>query len=129
MNSSSLFYLIRKSCSINFAISMEKSSIFHQLRLPQKHQRYVTVLSIDGGGIKGILPAVILERLESQLQELDGKEARIADYFDVIAGTSTGGLVTAMLTAPDENNRPLYAAKDIKPFYLDNCPMIFPQKQ
>ncbi|KAG6405523.1 hypothetical protein SASPL_133113 [Salvia splendens] len=107
---------------------MEKSSIFHQLRLPQKHQRYVTVLSIDGGGIKGILPAVILERLESQLQELDGKEARIADYFDVIAGTSTGGLVTAMLTAPDENNRPLYAAKDIKPFYLDNCPMIFPQK-
>ncbi|KAG6407727.1 hypothetical protein SASPL_130724 [Salvia splendens] len=71
---------------------MEKSSIFHQLRLPQKHQRYVTVLSIDGGGIKGILPAVILERLESQLQELDGKEARIADYFDVIAGTSTGGL-------------------------------------
>ncbi|KAL1556530.1 patatin-like protein 2 [Salvia divinorum] len=107
---------------------MEKSSFFHQLRLPPKHQRYVTVLSIDGGGIKGILPAVILECLESQLQELDGKEARIADYFDVIAGTSTGGLVTAMLTAPDENNRPLYAAKDIKPFYLDNCPMIFPQK-
>ncbi|KAG6407748.1 hypothetical protein SASPL_130745 [Salvia splendens] len=128
MNSSNLLYLIKKSCSINFILSMEKSSIFHQLRLPQKHQRYVTVLSIDGGGIKGILPAVILERLESQLQELDGKEARIADYFDVIAGTSTGGLVTAMLTAPDENNRPLYAAKDIKPFYLDNCPMIFPQK-
>ncbi|KAH6781340.1 phospholipase A 2A [Perilla frutescens var. frutescens] len=90
-------------------------------------ERCVTVLSIDGGGIKGILPAVILEYLESQLQKLDGKDARIADYFDVIAGTSTGGLVTAMLTAPDENNRPLYAAKDIKPFYLENCPKIFPQ--
>ncbi|CAH9091451.1 unnamed protein product [Cuscuta europaea] len=32
-----------------------------------------------------------------------------------------------MLTAPGENDRPLYAAKDIKPFYLNNCPMIFKQ--
>jgi len=61
------------------------------------------------------------------VQKLDGEDARIADYFDVIAGTSTGGLVTAMLTTPDDNNRPLFAAKDIKDFYLDNCPKIFPQ--
>lgn len=94
---------------------------------PPKSDRFITVLSIDGGGIKGIIPAVILEFLESQLQELDGDNARLADYFDVIAGTSTGGLVSAMITAPDENNRPLYAAKGIKPFYLENCPKIFPQ--
>ncbi|KAG8382702.1 hypothetical protein BUALT_Bualt05G0104900 [Buddleja alternifolia] len=107
---------------------MDRSSSIRRTddQLPE-YDRYITVLSIDGGGIKGILPAVILEFLESQLQELDGEEARLADYFDVIAGTSTGGLVTAMLTSPDENNRPLYAAKDIKPFYLENCPKIFPQ--
>ncbi|XXG70794.1 hypothetical protein AAC387_Pa07g0194 [Persea americana] len=87
----------------------------------------ITILSIDGGGIRGIIPATILSYLESQLQELDGEEARIADYFDVIAGTSTGGLVTAMLTAPNENNRPLFAAKDIKDFYLEHSPKIFPQ--
>ncbi|GMN35225.1 hypothetical protein TIFTF001_005161 [Ficus carica] len=88
----------------------------------------ITVLSIDGGGIRGIIPGVILCCLESELQKLDGEDARIADYFDVIAGTSTGGLVTAMLTAPNENDRPLFAAKDIKDFYLEHCPKIFPQE-
>ncbi|KAH9611569.1 hypothetical protein KSS87_010335 [Heliosperma pusillum] len=87
----------------------------------------ITVLSIDGGGIRGVIPGTILCLLESELQRLDGENARLADYFDVMAGTSTGGLVTAMLTAPDDNNRPLFAAKDIKQFYLDHCPKIFPQ--
>jgi patatin-like phospholipase/acyl hydrolase len=61
------------------------------------------------------------------MQKLDGEDARIADYFDVIAGTSTGGLVTAMLTSPNEKKRPLFAAKDIKDFYLNQSPKIFPQ--
>ncbi|XP_065875600.1 patatin-like protein 1 [Euphorbia lathyris] len=94
---------------------------------PPKCGNAVTILSIDGGGVRGIIPGVILNYLESQLQELDGEDARIADYFDVIAGTSTGGLISAMLTAPNQQNRPLYAAKDIVPFYLQNCPKIFPQ--
>ncbi|KAI4316729.1 hypothetical protein L6164_024680 [Bauhinia variegata] len=96
---------------------------------PPTYGNLVTILSIDGGGIRGIIPATILAFLESQLQELDGEDARLADYFDVIAGTSTGGLVTAMLTAPNEKKRPLFVAKDIKPFYLEHCPKIFPQKR
>ncbi|XP_073129532.1 patatin-like protein 3 [Henckelia pumila] len=95
---------------------------------PPAFGKLVTILSIDGGGIRGIIPATILQFLESQLQILDGKDARIVDYFDIVAGTSTGGLVTAMLTAPDANNRPLYAAKDIVPFYTKHGPHIFPQK-
>ncbi|KAL1552528.1 patatin-like protein 2 isoform X2 [Salvia divinorum] len=99
----------------------------------KKHQspvdgRLITILSIDGGGIRGIIPAKILEFLESELQKLDGEDARIADYFDVIVGTSTGGLVTAMLTAPDADNRPIYAAKDIAPFYVEHGPKIFPKR-
>ncbi|KAM0011270.1 putative galactolipase [Helianthus debilis subsp. tardiflorus] len=78
----------------------------------------LTVLSIDGGGIRGLIPATILDFLEIKLKELANDEgARIADYFDVIAGTSTGGLITAMLTAPDENKRPLFSANEIKDFY------------
>ncbi|XP_040998130.1 patatin-like protein 2 [Juglans microcarpa x Juglans regia] len=94
---------------------------------PPTYGNLITILSIDGGGIRGLIPGTILDFLESELQKLDGEDARIADYFDVIAGTSTGGLVTAMLTAPNEKNRPVFAAKDIKDFYLNQCPKIFPQ--
>ncbi|XP_059282529.1 patatin-like protein 3 isoform X2 [Lycium ferocissimum] len=91
-------------------------------------KKLVTVLSIDGGGIRGIIPGTLLAFLESKLQ-LDGPNARIADYFDVIAGTSTGGLITSMLAAPNRDNRPLYAAKDISSFYMEHCPHIFPQRR
>ncbi|TVU05523.1 hypothetical protein EJB05_48689, partial [Eragrostis curvula] len=90
--------------------------------------KLVSVLSIDGGGVRGIIPAKILAVLEEKLQELDGPDVRIADYFDVVAGTSTGGLLTAMLTAPDKNGRPLFAAKELAQFYVENSPKIFPQK-
>ncbi|KAI4321533.1 hypothetical protein MLD38_034901 [Melastoma candidum] len=94
---------------------------------PPTYGNLITTLSIDGGGIRGIIPGTILAFLESELQKLDGEDARLADYFDVISGTSTGGLVTAMLASPDDSGRPLFAAKDIKDFYLENCPKIFPQ--
>ncbi|KAL5712681.1 hypothetical protein ACHQM5_014827 [Ranunculus cassubicifolius] len=89
--------------------------------------KVITLLCIDGGGIRGIIPGVVLAYLESKLQELDGEDARVADYFDLIAGTSTGGLLTTMITAPNKNNRPLYAAKDITNFYFEHGPKIFPQ--
>lgn len=88
--------------------------------------RMATVLSIDGGGVRGIIPGIILAFLEAKLQEIDGKNARIADYFDVVAGTSTGGLIATMITAPDDNNRPLYDAKEIANFYIEHSPKIFP---
>ncbi|VVB08457.1 unnamed protein product [Arabis nemorensis] len=94
---------------------------------PPTFGNLITILSIDGGGIRGIIPATILSFLEAELQKVDGEEARLADYFDVVAGTSTGGLVTAMLTAPNKQGRPLFAANEIKDFYLEHCPKIFPQ--
>lgn len=94
------------------------------------------MLSIDGGGIRGLIPAVILASLEEKLKEVekeadpegDWEDARIADYFDLIAGTSTGGLIATMLATPrpgDENRRPLFAAKDIRNFYYKHGASIF----
>ncbi|XP_010432095.1 PREDICTED: patatin-like protein 3 [Camelina sativa] len=104
--------------------------------LPPSYGQLITILSIDGGGIRGIIPGTILAYLESQLQELDGEEARLVDYFDVISGTSTGGLIVGMLAAQGEGqsggdsrnrNRPLFEAKEIVPFYVKHSPKIFPQ--
>uniref|UniRef100_A0A6N2MXZ4 PNPLA domain-containing protein n=1 Tax=Salix viminalis TaxID=40686 RepID=A0A6N2MXZ4_SALVM len=54
---------------------------------PPTDENLVTVLSIDGVGIRGIIPGTILAFLESELQKLDNDDdARLADYFDVISG-------------------------------------------
>jgi hypothetical protein len=59
------------------------------------------ILSLDGGGIRGIIPGQILVALEAKLQKKSNNpDARIADYFDFFAGTSTGGILTCILLCP-----------------------------
>ncbi|GLJ05902.1 hypothetical protein SUGI_0027850 [Cryptomeria japonica] len=96
--------------------------------MDRTREKMRTILSIDGGGVRGLIPAQALEFLETKLQELDGPGARLADYFDIIAGTSTGGLMAAMITSPNGHNRPLFASKDLTNFYMKWLPHIFPQR-
>jgi predicted acylesterase/phospholipase RssA len=68
-----------------------------QRRIPQdwpKDRRF-RILSIDGGGIRGMFPATVLSELEERY--LGG--ASIAGYFDLVAGTSTGGIIALGLGA------------------------------
>jgi patatin-like phospholipase/acyl hydrolase len=63
-------------------------------RLEPKDTR--KLLAIDGGGIRGVLSLLILARIESLLiTESGDPDYRLADYFDYVAGTSTGGIVAA----------------------------------
>ena len=56
------------------------------------------ILTLDGGGIRGNISVGLLERLEAVLREQTGKpDLRLCDYFDLIAGTSTGSLIATML--------------------------------
>ncbi|MEI6787341.1 MAG: patatin-like phospholipase family protein [bacterium] len=57
------------------------------------------ILALDGGGIRGVITLGMLERLESVLRNLHGKpDLRLADYFDLIGGTSTGAIIAAGLS-------------------------------
>ncbi len=86
----------------------------------------VRILSIDGGGIRGILPGIILSRLEEKLQVYSkDTNARLADYFDLFSGTSTGGILSLSYLVPDENQRPCLSAKDAVNLYLDRGNEIF----
>lgn len=88
--------------------------------------RKVRILSIDGGGIRGILPGVILSQLEAKLQAKTNKrEARLADYFDFMAGTSTGGILTLAYLMPNKEGRPKFSAADAVNLYLDRGDEIF----
>jgi patatin-like phospholipase/acyl hydrolase len=66
---------------------------------PQQEERFI--LSIDGGGMRGIIPAVLLAKLASLLEHL-GDNRPLYSHFDLIAGTSTGGLLALAMTSPVE---------------------------
>ncbi len=55
------------------------------------------ILTLDGGGIRGVISLQILKKIESLLQQRHGAQMRLCDYFDLIAGTSTGAIIAAGL--------------------------------
>ncbi len=90
-----------------------------------------TILSIDGGGIKGIIPGMVLVELEERLKKRTGNpEAHIADYFDFFAGTSTGGILTCLLLCPSKEDptKPRFSAKQALDLYIANGAKIFESK-
>lgn len=72
------------------------------------------ILSLDGGGIKGLFSAAVLAAIEEDLN------INIIDHFDLITGTSTGGIIALGLGL---GMRP----KEIVEFYLTKGPKIFPR--
>ncbi len=94
-------------------------------------QKLTRILSIDGGGIRGIIPGRILVTLEEKLKKATSNEnARLADHFDLMAGTSTGGILTCAYLCPDLNKpekplRPKFTAQEVVNLYLERGDEIF----
>jgi hypothetical protein len=87
-----------------------------RLKQPWPKDRLFRILSIDGGGIKGVFPATYLAEIERRF--LDGQP--IASYFDMIAGTSTGGIIALALAQG-------MTAREAANIYIDNGDAIFPK--
>ncbi len=83
------------------------------------------VLSIDGGGIRGIIPSTILLHLEQEIKKQYGTDKDISDYFDLMVGTSTGGILALTLCIADENGKQKYSAQELVDVYVKNGPKIF----
>jgi patatin-like phospholipase/acyl hydrolase len=82
-------------------------------------ERVWRILSIDGGGTRGIIPAIILASIE----ERTGKP--ISQLFDLIAGTSTGGILSLGLIKPNAEGKPSFSARDLCDIYEEQIPHIF----
>jgi patatin-like phospholipase/acyl hydrolase len=81
----------------------------------------VRVLSIDGGGVRGLLPAAIIAEIEART----GKPTH--ELFDLMVGTSIGGIAVMALTAPDREDpgKPRHSAAELVEFYTEIAPRIF----
>ncbi|GAB5388662.1 MAG: patatin-like phospholipase family protein [Alphaproteobacteria bacterium] len=89
----------------------------------RRKKKVFAVLAIDGGGLRGIVPAKVLQELE----ERTGKP--VSELFDMVVGTSTGGLLSLGLTTPDRANprKPRYSARDMVELYEGIGDQIFPK--
>jgi uncharacterized protein len=79
----------------------------------------IRVLSIDGGGIRGIIPAIVL----AELERATGRP--VAETFDLVAGTSTGGILALALTMKGPDGGPHWSAEQMIALYEEEGPNIF----
>ncbi|MGA8994727.1 MAG: patatin-like phospholipase family protein [Nocardioidaceae bacterium] len=77
------------------------------------------VLAVDGGGVRGVVPAVVLAELEAR----SGRP--VADLFDLVAATSTGAILGLGLTCPGPDGRPAVTAQQLVDRYRDDSRTIF----
>lgn len=85
---------------------------------PQKNLKY-KVLSIDSGGVNGVVSLEILCALEKQLNK------PISEIFDYFVGSSAGGIIASLLNLKDDNGHPLYKVDDVAKIYKKYMKIIF----
>ena len=82
----------------------------------------IRILSLDGGGLRGIIPVLILKEIERRSGE------KIFNLFDLISGTSTGGLIACGITVSDDGKNPKYTIQQIEDIYTHRGNDIFPKR-
>lgn len=80
------------------------------------------IVTLDGGGIKGIIPATILAHIEEKTG------ISCTKLFDCFSGTSTGGILSCLLNIPDKNNQPKYTAESVLNIYKNLGKKIFQKR-
>ena len=82
------------------------------------------VLSIDGGGVRGIVAAIVLDALDGEFRAV-GKDCAVSDCFDLIAGTSSGAIIAAGLSLPSTDGAKGPTPAALRTFFEENARKIF----
>ena len=131
-----------------------KSHVFFIFQVNCVDDKYYNILSIDGGGIRGLIPATILEKIEEAAYDYaisksyditsmsypavhqSYNKIAMKDLFDMSAGTSTGSIIAASLSMPANETdgslsktTPKFWAKDIIDIYRNDNDKIFDKNQ
>ncbi|MEI6790039.1 MAG: patatin-like phospholipase family protein [Myxococcaceae bacterium] len=104
-----------------FQITLFSSICSAGSKLTELGPETIRILAIDGGGVRGVIPARILKEIETRTKK------PIAALFDFVVGVSTGGILAFGLNVPNEQGNPKYSASDLLDLYLTHATDIFPE--
>ena len=96
--------------------------VYYCIFIGMRHLRFIT--AIDGGGIRGILPLKILEYINERLAVFEGNHT-LHSLTDMVAGTSTGALISAAIIAEHSPGIPRFSPADLLGLYAHRGPQIF----
>lgn len=85
------------------------------------------ILSIDGGGVRGLVAAIVLDALDGEFRAV-GKTCAVGECFDLIAGVSSGAVIAAALAMPTPDGGPGASPHDIRRFFEKNARRVFPSR-
>ena len=77
------------------------------------------ILSIDGGGVRGLIPGAVIVEIEKRM----GKP--ISQLFDLLSGTSAGGHIALALATPGDDGKPRWSAQELAAYYREAYGRIF----
>jgi predicted acylesterase/phospholipase RssA len=95
----------------------------HTVERPEPLDRAMHLLAIDGGGVRGLIPALIL----SEIEDRTGRGC--AELFDLFAGTGTGGVVALALTTLRPDSAAPWRASDMVSFFERHGPLVFAEHE
>ena len=105
-------------------VSSDKELSFVQQTRPTANTNtFYTGLSVDGGGIGGLMPALLLREME----EITNKP--ISALFDCVGGTSIGGIITLFHAVSEDGYRPLYSSQNVVDLFYQHGRRLFPRSK
>lgn len=111
-----LFFLLSQN---TFANNLSLSTSNSNVKSSVSQKKFI-ILTIDGGGVRGVVAARILDEIEKRT----GKQ--IHEMVDIISGNSTGGIIALALVVPNGNGKAKYSASDLVDLYMLRSQEIFP---